>query len=162
MLSPPLLSPPPFLAEIRKFSKWHAKSPPLVYPKFFLVQNREFPRFIKIPLLKTIFVRKKIWHAKSPPFLAEIGQTQKVHAKSPPPPFFVEKKVKGGGRLCMKSAVYILLHVKNLPYNYKEIWRPKSWTPPTPLKKKSSRNIRESYGPLTVRLRTYSQGIHNF
>ena len=58
-------SPP--LAEIRKFSKWHAKSPPLVYPKIFLVQNREFPRFIKIPLLKTIFVRKKIWHAKSPP-----------------------------------------------------------------------------------------------
>ena len=40
-----------------------------------------------------------------PPFLAEIGRTQKVHAKSPPP-FLVEKKVKGGGGLSMKSTVY--------------------------------------------------------
>ena len=79
---------------------------PLVYPKIFLVQKRDFPKFIKISLLQMIFVRKKIRHAKSlPPFLAEIGRTQKVHAKSPPP-FFSRKKSKGGG-LSMKSPVYI-------------------------------------------------------
>ena len=48
------------------------------------------------------------------PFLAEIGRTQKVHAKSPPPPFFSRKKVKGGRGLSMKLTV----GKKQYPHTY--------------------------------------------